>query len=161
MKLTLKILLIIIVIVAVAILWVIVSTSYWFATKQSDREVATGVNVSTDWLEITPRPPLKATKQVQHLIILVDGYSRSLDDTRNRLPLPDGTLADPEVEVVDESGNVYQLHPSLLVSAGVGYTGHYAQRSSLPQNKSFIKIRIRSDKPFRASKIIWENENLL
>lgn len=161
MRLAFKILLILIIIIAVAVLFVIGRTIYWFATKQSDREVATDVNISTDWLEITPQPALKATKQVQTLIILIDDYNRTLDDTRNQLPLPDGTLADPEVEVVDESGKEYRLHPSLLVSSGVGYTGDYAPRSSLPQNKSFTKIRIRSDKPFRAAKIIWENENLL
>src|SRR5262245_1030908 len=134
MRLTFKILLIIISIVAVVVLFAIGRTIYWFATKQNDREVASGVNISTDWVEITPQPPLKATKHVQDLIIHVDGYNRTLEDTRNRLPLPDGTLADPEVEIVDESGTVYRLHPSLLVSSGVGYTGDYAPRSSLPQN---------------------------
>jgi hypothetical protein len=156
-----KILLITLVVIGVAVLVVLGWSLYTFATMQSDRDVATGVNIFADWLEITPQPPLKATKQVQHLIILVDGYKRSIDDTRNRLPLPDGTMADPEVELVDEGGNTYGLQPSLLVSGGVGYTGDYAPHSSLPQNKSFTKVRIRSDNPFRAAKIIWQNQNLL
>ena len=119
--------------------------------------MASGVNISTDWIEITPKPPLKATKLVQGLIILVDGYNRSVEDTRNQIPLPDGTTANPEVELVDETGRSYQLHPSLLVSSGVGYTGDYAPHSSMSQDRSYTKVRIRSDKPFRASKIIWEN----
>lgn len=150
-----KILLILGVVVAAAVLYVVGSTLYFFATKQSDREVASGVDVSTDWLEITPQPPLKATKQVQDLIILVEGGNRSR--VNNRLPLPDGTEVDAEVEIVDQSGITYRLEPSLILSSGVGYTAD----SSLLRGKSFTKIRIRCDKPFRASKIIWENMNLL
>ena len=160
MKLIVKILLILGGVIALIVLFLFGSIMYWFATKQSDREVASGVNISTDWIEITPKPPLKATKDVQDLIILVDGFSRSIEDVRNQIPLPDGTTANPEVELVDETGMSYQLHPSLLVSSGVGYTGHYAPHSSLPQDRSYTKVRIRSDKPLRASKIFWENMNL-
>ena len=112
---------------------------YRVASRQSDREVVSDVNISTDWLELTPQPPLRATKRVQHLIICVDG-----------------STANSEVEILDESGKVYQLHPSLLISSGVGYRA----ASSLPQDRSYTKIRIRSDKPFQASKIFWENFNL-
>ena len=155
-----KILLILLVIVAAAVLYVIGSTYYFFATKQSDRDVTTGLNVSTDWVEVTPQPPLKATKQEQYLIILVEGGHGSPETTGNQLPLPDGTVANPEVLIVDERGTEYRLHPSLILSSGVGYTGHYGERSSLPQDTSYTKVRIRCDKAFRASRIIWENLNL-
>jgi hypothetical protein len=156
MRLALKILVLVVAVVAVAVLYVVGSTIYFFKTKQSDREVATGVDVSGDWVEISAQPPLKATKQVQHLILTVDGYNRSLEDTRNQLPLADSTLVSPEVEIADERGMVYRLHPSRLISSGVGYTTD----SSLLRDKSFTKIRIRCDKPFRVSRIVWENENL-
>ena len=161
MKLPSKTLFVVVLIVVAAVLSVLGWMMYTLATLQSDRDVATGVNISTDWIEITPQPPLKATKQVHHLIITVDGYKRSVDDTRNELPLPDGTLANPEVELVDESGETYRLRPSLLTSSGVGYIADDATHSPLPANKAFTKIRIRSGKPFRAAKIIWQNVNLM
>lgn len=160
MELVAKILLILIVIAAVAILFVFGWIKYWFATKQSDLEVASDVDISTDWIELTPNPPLRARKHTQHLLILVEGYDRTLADSSIQLPLPDGTLATVDVEILDDTAKVYRLSPSLLVSSGLGYSGNYAPRSSLPQDKPFTKIRMRSDRPFRASKIIWENYNL-
>lgn len=154
MKLVFQILLILVAIVALTVLFYLGSFYYWL--RQSVREVASNVNISTDWLELAPQPRLKVTKHVQSLIVLVDGYRRGNDDTRNQIPLPDGTLVNPEVEILDDSGKVYRLHPSRLVSAGVGYTADH----SFPRDKSFVKIRIRSDKPFQASKILWENMNL-
>ena len=59
MKLIVKILLILGGVIALIVLFLFGSIMYWFATKQSDREVASGVNISTDWIEITPKPPLK------------------------------------------------------------------------------------------------------
>jgi hypothetical protein len=156
MKPILKVVLVFVAVIAMAVLFVVGSIIYWFATKQSDREIARNVLISSEWSELTPQPPLKATKQVQDLIIMVDGYNRTLEDTRNEIPLPDGTTANPEVVLVDADGRSYPLHSSLLVSSGVGYTTD----SSLLRDKSFSKVKIRSEKSFRASNIIWENMNL-
>src|ERR1051326_785106 len=89
MKLPSKTLFVVGLIVVAAVLSVLGWMMTTLVTLQSDRDVATGGNISTDWIEITPQPPLKATKQVHHLIITVDGYKRSVGDTRNELPLPD------------------------------------------------------------------------
>lgn len=156
MILFLKIILILSAGIVLIFLFFVGLSIYRIATRQSDREVASDVNISTDWLELTLQPPLRATKRVQHLIICVDGYDRSVEDTRDQILLPDGSTANSEVEILDESGKVYQLHPSLLISSGVGYRAD----SSLPQDRSFTRIRIRSDRPFQASKIFWENFNL-
>src|SRR4051812_1384348 len=102
MKLIIEILLLLLTVIALVVIYFIVSGYVWL--KQSVRKVASGVNISTDWLELTPQPPLKVMKHVQYLTILVDGYHRSNDDNRNQIPLPDGTLANPEVEILDESG---------------------------------------------------------
>jgi hypothetical protein len=128
---------------------------YLFFALRSARKVAKHLNISADWIELTPQPPLKAEKRSQYLQILVDGYKRD-DKDRNWIRLPDGTIVTPEVEILDEYGKVYNLHPSSLVSSGVGFTGNFAPRSSFPQDRSYTKVRIRSDEPFEASKIIWE-----
>jgi hypothetical protein len=156
MKPIVKVILSAAVLLGIATLFVVGSVVYWFATKQSDREIVRNLQISTEWSELTAEPPLRPTKQVQYLIITIDGYKRSVEDTRNQIPLPDGTTTNPDVILVDENGKTYRLHGSLLVSSGVGYTAD----SSFLRDKSFTKVRIRSDKPFRASTIYWENVNL-
>ena len=152
----LKIILVLGVCIALVVLVVVGLTLYQFSTKQSDRVVASDVSISADWLELTPQPRLKATKDVQHLIIFSDGDRRSGEETGNEIPRRDRTTGNSEVEIVDETGEVYRLHASLLLSSGTGYRAE----SSLPQDKSYTRIRIRSDRPFQASQIIWENFNL-
>ena len=157
MKPVVKVLLALAALVLLVILYVTGSTIYWWKTKQSDREIATNVDISSQWTELSPQPPLKSTKQLQYLIICVDGYTRTLpDDTRLQIPLSDGTTANPEVVLVAEDGNAYPLRPSSLLSTGVGYSPAATGASDI----SFTKVRIRSDKPFRASNIYWENLNL-
>jgi hypothetical protein len=124
--------------------------------KQSDLLIASNVEICSGWTELAALPPLKPTKQAQYLIIAVDGYKRSLTDTRNQILLQDGTTANPDVVLVDSDGNSYQLQPSLLISSGIGYRA----ASAFSKGMRFPKVRIRSDKPFRASNIYWENLNL-
>jgi hypothetical protein len=77
-------------------------------------------------------------------------------DTRSQIPLADGTTANPEVVLFDEKGTAYELHPSKFLSTGIGY----GPTSMLPRHTCFTKVKIRNDKPFRASNIYWENYNL-
>ena len=156
MKPIVKVLLVVAALVALAVLFVVGSTAYFFATKQTDREIARDVEISTQWIELTPQPPLKATKQIPTLIIAVDGSKRPLDDTRLKILLPDGSTANPEVVLGDANGNMYQLRASQILSTGLGYTAG----SSLLRDEPYTKVRIRSDKPFRAANIYWENLNL-
>lgn len=160
MELVAKILLILIGVAAFAILLVLGWIEYWFATKQSDIEVASDVDISTDWIELTPKPPLRARKHCQYVLIFVDGCDTTSDDSSTHLFLPDGTSVTVDLEILDNTSKAYKLSPSLFIESGVGYSGNYAARSSFPQDKPFTRIRMRSDKPFRASKIIWENYNL-
>lgn len=73
LTLIVKILLIVGGVIGLIILILFAGIKHRFATKQSDREVAEGVSISTDWIEIIPKPPLRATKRVQDLIIMVEG----------------------------------------------------------------------------------------
>jgi len=125
----------------------------------SEREVASDIDISTAWVELSPAPLLKATKRVQQLIILVSGCERGRHDFQRQLPLPDGTAADPEVVLVDEGGESFRLRPSRPAPSGVGYVLGRASEPGQARGKRYPKVRLRSDKPFRASKVIWENSN--
>ena len=155
MKLLIVLIWILVVAVAAIILLYVGFYLYLFIVLRTSRKIARHLDISTNWMELTPQPPLRAKKQSQHLQILVDGYNRG-DEDRNWIRLPDRTIVNPEVEIWDEYGRVYDLRPSSLIPSGVGFTGKFAPRSSFPQDRSYTKVRIRSDKPFQASKVIWE-----
>jgi hypothetical protein len=160
MKLILTVLLVAFALLALGALYVWVSIRYCFWNKQRTREVASDLDISGDWVELTPRPPLKAQRHVQNLIVLVDGYHRNPSDHPFRLHLPDGTTADLELVIVDEDGESFRLRPSVYAEGGVGYTRPHAPRPRLPGGTSYPRVRMRSDKPFRASKVIWVDMNL-
>ena len=160
MKLILTVLLVAFALVALGALYVWGSIRYWRWNKQRNYEVASDLDISGDWVELTPRPPLKATRHTQHLTVLVDGYHRNPGDHPFRLHLPDGTTANLEVEIVEVGGESFRLRPTVYASGGVGYTRSRAARPRQPGGTSYTKVRMRCDKPFRASKVIWVDMNL-
>lgn len=160
MKLILTVPLVAFALLALGALYVWGSIRYWLWNKQRNREVANDLDISGDWVELTLRPPLKATRHTQHLTVLVDGYHRNPGDHPFQLHLPDGTAANLEVIIVDEGGESFLLRPAVYAEGGVGYTRPYAARPRSPGGTSYPKVRMRCDKPFRASKVIWVDMNL-
>jgi hypothetical protein len=159
-RLVLTILLVAFALLALGALYVWASIRYWLWNRQRDREIANDLDISGDWVELTPHPPLKATRHVHQLTVLVDGYHRNPDDHPFQLHLPDGTTANLEVVIVDEGGESFRLRPTVCASSGVGYKRPHAPRPRRPGGISYTKVRMRSDKPFRASKVIWVDMNL-
>lgn len=126
--------------------------------------VADNVEVSADWSEIKSDYPLKPSKQIHDIDLVVDGLSYHLKTKQNLLP--SGEAVNPEVELVDTDGNVHRLR------SGGGGVGDYNTATDtfgsatmsfrlvtddLPSSAKFQTIRIRSDIPFRCSKINWHN----
>src|SRR5258705_194650 len=73
--------------------------------------------------------------------------------------LPDGSISTPEVQLVDEYGNTFNLDQPSMFSP----TSHFTQRGfslrDLPQDRVYRAVRIRSDKPIQYSRIMWRCEN--
>jgi hypothetical protein len=121
-----------------------------------DQEISGPGVLSNDWLEITPAKPLRADRIVQQVVIYVEkpiteeAYGWSL-------VLPDGSRVTPEVELVAEDGNIYELnvpssatYPNSVeaLQRGFGFRG-------LPKDKLYRKVRLRSAKPVNVLKIVW------
>ena len=131
---------------------------YSLLTRQIDREIAGNLSISSEWVEITPRPPLKARNRTQTVILYIDGYKRDIADTRSQIIMPDGTVLNPEVEVIDEYGKVYPLRIGQWLSGGVGFSrdSDPGSNSRFPQDRTYSKVRIRSAQPFKVVKVFWE-----
>jgi len=130
----------------------------FYNAKTAEQIVATNVAVSSEWFEITPDSAMKPKKQVQEVVFVIDGYKSDFSDKTFQIKLPDGTIVNPDVQILDEFGNVYELKHSGFLNNDINYT----PKNSLGflEDRNYSKIRIRSDKPFQISKVIWRNANL-
>jgi hypothetical protein len=126
----------------------------------TDRDVAGSMAITSQWLEIAPAPALKPSGKASLLILELDG-DYTPDFQAQMLRFPDGTLGMPEVQLVDQQGNVFPLHFLMVhhrdrtgsnVMGGAGFGA-----PDLPTDRSYGKVRVRSDKPMKCSKIIWRS----
>lgn len=134
-------------------------------TSHIEREIAGPTMITPDWLELSPEEPLKPLNREQSIRLEVtEAYTP--DKQRVGMKFPDGSLAVPEVQLVDVNGTVYQLDKSSLISTNAPYEdprkanglgGIRFYRVGLPQNRAYRSVRIRSDRSFRCAKIVWED----
>ena len=123
----------------------------------SDRDLAGATTITSEWLEIKADPALKFSGKTPLVILKLEGYAP--DFGSQKLRYPDGTLAAPEVQLIDDQGNVFPLY--LLMAQHRDRTGSNAMGGAgfgnldLPRDRSYVKLRIRSEKPINCSKIIW------
>lgn len=126
----------------------------------SERELSGPVTLSKDWIEIEPKPALVIDRPVQEIVLELD---KSIEVNVNTfdLVLPDGSLASPKVELVDQAGTVYDLSIPSAAKTNQGkiwlrgYGMGIQASSSLPRTTAFSKVRVRSDSPVFCSKILW------
>ena len=124
----------------------------------TDRDIAGATSINSEWVEIGPTPALESSGK-QSLVILDLEGDYTPDFPAHMLRFPDGSLGTPEVQLVDPQGHVFPLQFLMVhhrdrtgsnVMGGAGFGS-----PDLPTDRSYIKVRIRSDKPMKCSKIIW------
>jgi len=123
----------------------------------SDRDIAGATAITSQWSEIGPTPALKPSSK-QSLVILELEGDYTPDFQAQMLRFPDGSLGMPEVQLVDQQGQVFPLH-FLMVHhrdrTGSNVMGGAGFGADLPADRSYGKVRVRSDKPIKCSKIVW------
>jgi hypothetical protein len=118
-----------------------------------DREIAGPTIISSEWLEIVPDQPLRTERQIQYLVLDVADPFEPVYESWS-LRLKDGSLVQPKVQLIDESGTVYDLTSPALDEKGIGF-----RNSDLPQDRAYRTVLIRSDKPIHLSRIYWRCYN--
>src|ERR1700716_3013225 len=72
----------------------------------TDRDIAGATAITSQWLEIKPDPVLKPSSKTPLVILELEGdYAPDFDS--QRLRYPDGMLGAPDVQLVDEEGNIF------------------------------------------------------
>ena len=96
-----------------------------------DREITGPTTISSEWLEIMPKQPLRVERQIQYMILDVADPFEPIYDKWS-LRLHDGSVVKPEVQLVDENGNVYDLTSPALDNKGIAL-----RNSDLPRDKVY------------------------
>ena len=124
----------------------------------TDRDIAGATAITPQWLEIEPAPALKPSGKQSFVILELEG-DYTPDFQSHMLRFPDGNLGMPEVQLVDQQGQIFPLlflmvhHRDRTGSSVLGGAGFGSP--DLPTDRSYQTVRIRSDKPINCSKIIW------
>ena len=111
------------------------------------------VHVTRDWVELTPPQPLKCDLNDQE--ILVEVATPHETETKGwGVVLRDGSVANPEVRMLDKAGTQYNLEERSFWGPALCLRGRV-----LPNHTDFTKVMIRSEVPIDVSKITWNCYN--
>jgi hypothetical protein len=143
---------------------------YLLGRMHIHQEIAKDVLISPDWTIITPCTPLKIKKGFQEVSLVLENCKKTFGKYRENIMFSDGTVTKPAkqivVEIFDEDGNKYDLKSgSYSVGNFDDKTGTLfivklrfkPHKITLPRNKTFKEIKIRSDKTFQIKKIFWHD----
>ena len=121
-----------------------------------DREIAGPVSISSEWIEILPEEPLEPEREVQQVLIW---FAQPYTTNINGIISPDGHTFYPEVQLIDQRGNAYNLRLSAISSSGIGLSCCKEGNQSLPRDIKYRAVRIRSDRPVNGSQVVWRCYN--
>lgn len=121
-----------------------------------DRQIAAKSTITAKWLELTPDKPLVPDREIQEVVLYVEAPIRQSDHPWGCL-LPDGSVVNPEVQIVAEDGQAYTMEdfsarvsPKIKEYFEIGFGDH-----DLPKNKRYITVRVRCERPISVTKIVW------
>lgn len=120
------------------------------------------LTIGEAWVELHAEPQLKADKDIPQLVLDLEGpfkddfYKEGRGPNKGKgILMPDGEVINPEVELVDQNGNVF----ALVYGGARGGAPVYQYPSELPQDRGYKTVRIRSPKPIKCKAIYWYCES--
>src|SRR5437016_5395801 len=105
-----SILIVFLAVVAFAITCQIGLRVYRFSHPYLDQDVAGPTTISSEWLEIVPKEPLRLERNLQQIVLDIEPPIRSSLPQSMGLLLPDDSVVVPQVQLIDDDGKVYDLH---------------------------------------------------
>jgi hypothetical protein len=124
-----------------------------------DYEISGYTTIRTEWTEISFANLIIPERPENEVIVEFESlYTPSRQD--EGLLLPDGSILAPEIQVVDQQGNIFELNKVLGLgpqSFGRGMVDPETWKNKLPRDRSYKAIRIRSNKSVKATRIYWQS----
>jgi hypothetical protein len=127
-------------------------------------KVSGALTIRDEWVEIHPEPHLKAEKDSQMIYLDLeppfkdDLYDEGKGPNKGKgILMPDGEVINPEIEVIDQSGNTFKL----VYSGSIGFKPTYdlPYPNKWPRDREYTTIRIRSPRPIKCKAIYWYCES--
>jgi hypothetical protein len=115
-----------------------------------DRQLSGRVTLTSEWFELKLTEPLKIARDTQELTLFPDP------------PIPDGgPNVDIEAELIGSDGTTYHSRPGVseTLTGNLKITSRSLGFKDLPDNVTYIKVRIKSSVPYPVSKILWRCYN--
>jgi hypothetical protein len=131
---------------------------YRWYSPYLDQEIAGPTTITSEWLEIEPKSPLRVERQTYSIALDLD---KSIHEEPNcwGLMLPDGSIVRAQVQLVGDDGITYELKDPSFSLLDTGETLANFSLDDLPRDRIYIKVRIRAEGPVRCRRIFWRNYN--
>ena len=114
--------------------------------------------VGPDWAEMTGIKPERKRTDRQVVSLCIEGYEFDRDDDSLAIKLTDGRVVDPEVQVLDSSGNIFETEDGTRFGNTIGLSVLPRGDIRLSSEKQEAVIRIRSNEPFLCRSIGWHTK---
>ena len=132
--------------------------SYWV-------KVSAPVTIGAEWLEIQPNSPLRAEKDLQWVVLVLEFPFKYDHNPEGNGPergkgilMPDGEVINPEIEIIDQNGNKFTLVWQGAREGSPAYSLRYP--SELPRDREYKTIESWSPKPIKCKGIYWFCESI-
>lgn len=128
--------------------------------SRPERDIHGPITLTAEWTEIRPPDPLKPEGEI-NVVDLTFAKEYRPDYRANAPRLPDGTLATPEVQLVDAQGNTYALGVESMDGKGMGFASFdpNSHLENLLKDRVYTAVRIRCNRPLECEKITWRSYN--
>ena len=134
-----------------------------FSCQQPDSyeiKISGPVMIGAEWIEFHLEQPLKAEKDRQVIFLDLelpfkyDLYNEGKDPNKGKgILMPAGEVINPEIEVLDENGNIFNLVWSGAIGLKPTYDLLYPNK--WPRDRQYTTVKIRSTRPIKCKAIYW------
>ena len=130
--------------------------------KPRYRVIAKDILISEHWAEFTTEKPAHPRGHTQNIFLSVPGYKFDMLAEEFNIKLSDGTIVDPEIQVLDGTGRIYDTEDGSRSGSTIGLSirKNIETGTSISHSRQEVTVRIRSHKPFRCSAIGWVTKRM-
>ncbi|HZH32133.1 MAG TPA: hypothetical protein VEY11_15315 [Pyrinomonadaceae bacterium] len=142
----------------IILLFLIGSCAVALTTMHSDQQVSGEIMISSEWVTITPKERMEPRKQYQSLVLDTAEPLLKVNHNPENIQFADGSAVRPEARIVDDHGKVYDLKMMRAPTPSM-HENSIVDVGSLPDDRAYTQVRLRSERPLRLSRVLWHCYN--
>ena len=146
----------ILILIAIAVLiWVgMVVWRIFFHETLKNVVLARDFEITSEWKEIGTRNDLKVEKKYHYISLQIEPPLKAAK-TKWGIIVPGGEIVTPEIRIIDIEGKEYSLAITGNSGGGPSEIIDYEYEGNLPIDKTYQKVRLRSDYPMTVKAVFW------